>query len=698
MATARMTRAEARRIEADKEIMRYAARNLRMCQMRAMGTTNVNIAEEAGLSPSRTSRIISKGEGHWQMWLDRAIEEGIEQEDFLGAVPEPDGERVEMIDITTIHDNPFQPRRTVREEDVASLLADIAENGLHQPITLRSNGAGLELVLGQLRLMAFRMGAESELAGAPVEGRAWSRYHKPATANEMQINRIPAVVRDMTDEEVIIASLSENLNRNRMVWSDETRALDLAARQTGMTARQVAAAAKMSPQELSNRRRLLRLPAEVLEMVDNDVLAPTTARELLVFWTPHHSHEAELAYCVERLRAKMRRETDSDGNTKRIDARSVRTIITNALCHDSNVTNWEPLTDSNYIYMGDGNSHGKTKPKFEIDAFSQAYREFVHKIPRRYHTGTEDWTCAVQAWVDWQAVAEVEERRAEEEERHAQEEATEQANRLGAVATAFSIENPRAEKLPRAILHMLEDGRLSQTFVHRLLGFVKETHAHEGYLEEIADGLKAICPGHRGVSASGGIVQDAAAGGVVLKALRKRMDYTQFRSLDDRLTSFGFDAPRFAMDEFIEEMRPVIHNVPIGIGIVRVTCSYDVWDEYQERKANALKEQVSRGGEPEARIEEEPAAQLMDMSMAEAADKEPYWAAAPVVMVPKCPPEVGDHWHVMTAVGAPGFADKARRSPALLTWDDVMQYLEELTDDGGATPWVEEHVYDNGGG
>jgi len=284
----------------------------------------------------------------------------------------------------------------------------------------------------------------------------------------------------------------------------------------------------------------------------------------------------------------MRRETDGDGNTKRIDARSVRTIITNALCHDSNVTNWEPLIDSNYIYMGDGNSHGKTKPKFDIDAFSQAYREWVHKIPRRFHAGTEDWTCAVQAWVDWQAVAEVEERRAEAE-------AAERADRLGAVATAFSNENPRAEKLPRAILHMLEDSRLSQSFVHRLLGFVKETHCHEGYLEEIADGLKAI--------ASDGIVQDAAAGGVVLKSLRKDMDYTQFRSLDDRLTSFGFDAPRFAMDEFIEEMRPVIHNVPIGIGIVRVTCSYDVWEEYKEKQSNAIKEQVARGNEPATPIE-----------------------------------------------------------------------------------------------
>ena len=669
MATARMTRAEARRIEADKEIMRYAARNLRMCQMRAMGTSNVNIAEEAGLSPSRTSRIIAKGEEHWQKWLDRAIEEGIEQEDFLGAVPEPDGERVEMIDVTTIHDNPFQPRKTVREEDVSNLLADIAENRLHQPITLRSNGAGLELVLGQLRLMAFRMGAESEAAGAPVQGDAWSEYHDSATS----VTRIPAVVRDMTDEEVIIASLSENLNRNRMVWSDETRALDLAAQQPGMTARQVAAAAKMSPQELSNRRRLLRLPDEVLKMVDEDVLAPTSARELLVFATPHHTHQEELDYCLQRLQAKMRRETDGDGNTKRIDARSVRTIITNALCHDSNVTNWEPLIDSNYIYMGDGNSHGKTKPKFDIDAFSQAYGEWVHKIPRRFHAGTEDWTCAVQAWVDWQAVAEVEERRAEEE-------AIEQANRLGAVAITFSNENPRADRLPRAILHMLEDSTLSQSFVHRLLGFVKETHAHEGYLEEIADELRAICPGHRGAAASQGTVPDAAAGGVVLKALRKKIDYTQFRSLDDRLTSFGFDAPRFAMDEFIEEMRPVIHNVPIGIGIVRVTCSYDAWDEYQERKSKALREQVSRGNESASPSKGEPAAQLMDMSMAETAEQHRQLPSAHMSSNPLCrPPESltdAVHWHVVEE-SRPGWI---MYSECLATHDEALAiYADSAT-------------------
>ena len=61
-------------------------------------------------------------------------------------------------------------------------------------------------------------------------------------------------------------------------------------------------------------------------------------------------------------------------------------------------------------------------------------------------------------------------------------------------------------------------------------------------------------------------------------------------------------------------------------------------------------------------------------------------------MVPACMRR--DHWHVMTVVNAPGFADKARRSRELWSWDAVMQYLKELRDDGGDTPWVEQHSYD----
>ena len=138
----------------------------------------------------------------------------------------------------------------------------------------------------------------------------------------------------------------------------------------------------------------------------------------------------------------------------------------------------------------------------------------------------------------------------------------------------------------------------------------------------------------------------------MLKALRKKMDYTQFRSLDDRLTSFGFDAPRFAMDEFIEEMRPVQSTTcRSASGIARVTCSYDAWDEYQERKSKALKEQVSRGNKPAGPFEGEAAGQLMDMSMAETAERPRKQAFAHMSSNPLCrPPETltdAVHWHVV---------------------------------------------------
>ena len=749
MATETTTRADVARKKADSDLMRNAARNVRMCQMRALGTSNMAIAEAAGLSPSRTSRIISKGEDHWQMWLERAIEDGIEQEAFGGAVPDPDGERVEMIDITRIADNPYQPRKTVFEEDVANMLQDIAENGLHHAIVLRYKGASLELVLGQLRLKAFRMGAESEAAGAPVQGEGWTEYY-----DTTGVTRIPAIVREMTDEEVIIASLSENLNRNRMVWSDETRALDLAAQQPGMTARQVAAAAKMSPAQLSNRRRLLKLGDRTLSLIDKDVLSWTAARELLAFAPDDHIHQEELDYCEQRLWAKHREYVNQGRPTERLTAQQVHTVMANALGVEPD--QWACLSKG-IPQRGFSIRHNnfKPEPKFDVDAFKGKQGDWVHTLPRLWGTTPEktEVTCVGWIWAEWQERAEAEIRKSHgpwvrndadthfmcagcgipktapaiEQERcsrrltanpekerafrrqafstentDAESEPTdnESADELGPKAREFSNENPKAKHLPRGILELLDSGKLSEIFVHRLMvGFVKsEYHFHKAYLADIAERLQHLS----GFKSPDKPMSDASAGGAVLAALRKHFGAAvRFRSLDDRLTSFGFESPRFAMDEFIEEQQAAIHNVPIGIGIVRVTCTHEAWDEYQERETEATRRQVARGKEPTAPAEES-SAQLMDMAMVEV--EEERQGNAPIfgesILVDECPRGKGedlprqDHWHVMTKVGAPGFATKARRSPALWFWDDVIQYLEQLEDGGGDTPWVEEHVYD----
>ena len=99
-------------------------------------------------------------------------------------------------------------------------------------------------------------------------------------------------------------------------------------------------------------------------------------------------------------------------------------------------------------------------------------------------------TCVGWIWSEWQERAEkVEEERAKirEAEKKAQ-------NRLGPRATAFSNENPKAQYLPRPLLEMLDSGKLSETFVHRLMnGFVKnESHHHREHLEDIARRLQHL--------------------------------------------------------------------------------------------------------------------------------------------------------------------------------------------------------------
>ena len=593
MTTERMTRSDVARKKADNDLMRYAARNVRMCQMRALGTSNESVAEAAGLSPSRTSRIISKGEDHWQMWLERAIEDGIEQESFDGAVPDPDGERVEMIDITRIADNPYQPRKTVFEEDVANMLQDIAENGLHHAIVLRYKGASLELVLGQVRLKAFRMGAESEAAGAPVQGEAWTEYYDRSTG----VTRIPAIVREMTDEEVIIASLSENLNRNRMVWSDETRALDLAAQQPGMTARQVAAAAKMSPAQLSNRRRLLKLSDRTLGLIDKEVLSWTAARELLAFAPDDHIHQEELDYCEQRLWAKHREYVNQGRPTERLTAQQVHTVMANALGVEPD--QWACLSKG-IPQRGFSIRHNnfKPEPKFDVDAFKGKHGDWVHTLPRLWGTTPEktEVTCVGWIWATWQETAEAEIRKSHgpwirndadthwmcagcgipktapaiQQERCSRRLTSNPEKERAFRRQAFSNENaetqsgseevswtawpsledfvseyPDVVHLPHEIAMLVHDGKISRDFCVDLLGFVhSQHHFHKEALTNLAERVEALDAD----------LSDVQARGVLLRTIKAG----QFMSLSDRLTSFGFESPRMSLEEWLEQNPPQI--------------------------------------------------------------------------------------------------------------------------------------------
>src|SRR4051812_24298908 len=68
-----------------------------------------------------------------------------------------------MVDVTQIKENPYQPRRVFKEEELQELSQSIKENGIIQPIILTKTDAGLELIAGERRLRAAKMAGHTKV-------------------------------------------------------------------------------------------------------------------------------------------------------------------------------------------------------------------------------------------------------------------------------------------------------------------------------------------------------------------------------------------------------------------------------------------------------------------------------------------------------------------------------------------------------
>jgi ParB family chromosome partitioning protein len=94
--------------------------------------------------------------------------------------------KLEYIDIDQIRPNPFQPREHFEKESLQELTNSIKNGGVVQPIVVRKHGANYEIIAGERRWRATRM------AG---------------------VKKIPAIVKDIAEDRILIESLVENLHR-----------------------------------------------------------------------------------------------------------------------------------------------------------------------------------------------------------------------------------------------------------------------------------------------------------------------------------------------------------------------------------------------------------------------------------------------------------------------------------------------------
>ena len=159
-----------------------------------------------------------------------------------------------MISITDIQKNPYQPRKEFDGEKLDELAQSIKENGVIQPIIVRQSPViGYEILAGERRYRA------SLLAG---------------------LTSIPAVVKQLSDQEMMVQSIIENLQRENLNPIEEARAYESLV-EKGFTHAEIADKMGKSRPHISNSIRLLSLPKQILSEVENGKLSQAHARSLV---------------------------------------------------------------------------------------------------------------------------------------------------------------------------------------------------------------------------------------------------------------------------------------------------------------------------------------------------------------------------------------------------------------------------------
>ncbi|MGT2732489.1 ParB/RepB/Spo0J family partition protein [Streptococcus ruminantium] len=163
-------------------------------------------------------------------------------------------EELRTLNISEIHPNPYQPRVHFDEIKLAELAQSIRENGLIQPIIVRKSSViGYELLAGERRLRA------SQLAG---------------------LTEIPAVVKDLTDDDLLRQAIIENLQRSDLNPIEEAQSYNNLINK-GLTHDKIAQIMGKSRPYVSNILRLLNLSTQTKKAVEEGKISQGHARQLL---------------------------------------------------------------------------------------------------------------------------------------------------------------------------------------------------------------------------------------------------------------------------------------------------------------------------------------------------------------------------------------------------------------------------------
>lgn len=187
----------------------------------------------------------------------KALGKGFEGKGLGALVPtmEADLPGLLNLDVDQVKANRYQPREIFDEAALESLAASLKQHGLIQPITVRKDEAGgYELISGERRWRAARR------AG---------------------LSKIPAILKEVADQELMEWALLENLQREDLNPIEKAKAYENLISEFSLTQEAIASRMGINRSSVSNFLRLLHLPKELWEEISEGRLSMGHAKALL---------------------------------------------------------------------------------------------------------------------------------------------------------------------------------------------------------------------------------------------------------------------------------------------------------------------------------------------------------------------------------------------------------------------------------
>lgn len=180
--------------------------------------------------------------------------------------------------ITELEPNSNQPRKFFEEDPLQELSDSIKEFGIIQPIVVTPKNGYYEIIAGERRWRAARMAGLKE---------------------------VPVIIRDYTEQEIVVISLIENIQRENLNPIEEAQAYQRLIQEFSLKQDEVAERVSKSRTAITNSMRLLKLCEPVQQMVIEDKLSSGHARTLLSIEDPELQYEIACKVFDESLSVRQ---------------------------------------------------------------------------------------------------------------------------------------------------------------------------------------------------------------------------------------------------------------------------------------------------------------------------------------------------------------------------------------------------------